>query len=401
MIGGALLFNAPFFIGVNNMLIINAKILTMAGNAIDNGFIRINNGKIAEIGKMRDGLCDEEILDACGATVMPGFIDAHTHLGMFEDSLGFEGDDGNEDSDPATPQLRALDAINPMDKCFDEALRAGVTTVVTGPGSANAIGGQLLAMKTFGNCVDSMLVKAPVAMKMALGENPKSVYHGKGESPRTRMATASIIRTQLIKAQRYLKDIERSQTDEDFDAPEYDEKCEALIPLFKDNMPVHFHAHRADDIFTTVRIAQEFNLNYLIVHATQGHRIAAELASKNIGVLCGPILCDRSKPELSDLTPESVGILDKAGVQCAIITDHPVIPIQYLPLCAALAVREGMDYNRALEAITINAARLCGIADRVGSIEVGKEADIVIFDSDPLAVYSKPSAVIIGGQRVY
>ena len=383
------------------MLIINAKILTMAGQSIDNGFVRIENGRIAELGQMRDDLNDAEIIDAKSALVMPGFIDAHTHLGMFEDSLGFEGDDGNEDSDPATPQLRAIDAINPMDKCFDEALRAGVTTVVTGPGSANAIGGQMLAMKTFGNCVDDMIVKEPVAMKMALGENPKSVYHGKGESPRTRMATASIIRTQLIKAQRYLKDIERSKTDEDFDAPEYEEKCEALIPLFRDGMPVHFHAHRADDIFTAIRISKEFGLNYLIVHATQGHKIAKELSDENVGVLCGPILCDRSKPEMSDLTPESVGILDKSGVQCAIITDHPVIPIQYLPLCAALAVREGMDYNCALEAITINAAKLCGIDDRVGSIEIGKDADIVIFDADPLAVYSKPKAVIIGGQRVY
>lgn len=383
------------------MIIINAKILTMAGQSIDNGFVRIENGKIAELGQMRDGLNDAEIIDANSALVMPGFIDAHTHLGMFEDSLGFEGDDGNEDSDPATPQLRAIDAINPMDKCFDEALRAGVTTVVTGPGSANAIGGQLLAMKTFGNCVDSMIVKEPVAMKMALGENPKSVYHGKGESPRTRMATASIIRTQLVKAQRYFKDLERSQTDEDFEAPEYDEKCEALIPLFRDGLPVHFHAHRADDIFTAIRISQEFGLNYLIVHATQGHKIANELADKNVGVLCGPILCDRSKPELSDLTPESVGILDGNGVKCAIITDHPVIPIQYLTLCAALAVRDGMDYNSALEAITINAAKLCGIDDKVGSIEINKDADIVIFDSNPLAVYSKPKAVIIGGQRVY
>lgn len=383
------------------MLITNAKILTMAGQGFNNGFIRIENGKIAEVGQMCDDLRDDEIIDAGSALVMPGFIDAHTHLGMFEDSLGFEGDDGNEDSDPATPQLRALDAINPMDKCFDEALRAGVTTVVTGPGSANAIGGQMLAMKTYGNCVDTMLVKEPVAMKMALGENPKSVYNGKGESPRTRMATASIIRTQLIKAQRYLKDLERSQTDEDFDAPEYDEKCEALIPLFKDKLPVHFHAHRADDIFTAMRIAQEFDLNYLVIHATQGHKIAKELKNKNVGVLCGPILCDRSKPEMSELTPESVGVLDKAGVECAIITDHPVIPIQYLPLCAALAVRDGLDYNRALEAITINAAKLCGIDDRVGSIEVGKDADIVIFDVDPLAVYSKPKAVIIDGQRVY
>ncbi|MBR5272451.1 MAG: amidohydrolase [Clostridia bacterium] len=383
------------------MLIINAKILTMTGQDFENGFIRIADGKIAEVGAMRDGLIDEQVIDAASALVLPGFIDAHTHLGMFEDSLGFEGDDGNEDSEPSTPHLRAIDAINPMDKCFDEALRAGVTTVVTGPGSANAIGGQMLAMKTYGECVDLMTVKAPVAIKMALGENPKTVYNGKGESPKTRMATASIIRTQLIKTKKYLADLERSRTDEDFDEPEYDEKCEALIPLFTQGLSVHFHAHRADDIFTAMRIADEFKINYLIVHATQGHKIAKYLADKKVGVLSGPLLCDRSKPELSDLTPESVGILDKAGVPCAIITDHPVIPIQYLPLCAALAVREGMDYNSALEAITINAAKLCGIADRVGSIEVGKDADVVMFDGDPLSVYAKPKAVVINGKRVF
>ena len=383
------------------MLIINAKILTMAGQEIENGFIRVEGSRIAEVGAMRDGLTDAEVIDVQSALALPGFIDAHTHLGMFEDSLGFEGDDGNEDSEPSTPHLRAIDAINPMDKCFDEALRAGVTTVVTGPGSANAIGGQLLAMKTYGECIDLMALRSPVAIKMALGENPKTVYNGKGESPKTRMATASIIRTQLIKAKKYLKDLERSRTDEDFDEPEYDEKCEALIPLFTEGLPVHFHAHRADDIFTAMRIGEEFGLNYLIVHGTQGHKIAKYLADKGGGVMSGPLLCDRSKPELSDLTPESTGILDRAGVSCAIVTDHPVIPIQYLPVCAALAVREGMDYNRALEAITINAARLCGINDRVGSIEAGKDADIVIFDTDPLSVYAKPKAVVINGQRVY
>ena len=383
------------------MIIINGKIITMAQRDYENGYVRIENGKITAVGDMKDCPQDTEIINAGGALVLPGFIDAHTHLGMFEDSLGFEGDDGNEESDAATPHMRAIDAINPMDRCFDEALRAGVTTVITGPGSANAIGGQLAAVKTGGKCIDDMVIKAPVAMKMALGENPKTVYHGKGEAPNTRMATAAIIRNQLEKTKRYIEDARRAETDGDFDRPEFDEKCEALMPLFTEGLPVHFHAHRADDIFTAVRIAGEYHLQYVIVHATQGHLVADELAKKGVKAFCGPFLCDRSKPELHDLTPESVGILCKSGVECAIITDHPVIPIQYLPLCAALAVREGMDYENALKAITINPAKLCKIDDRVGSIEVGKDADITLFDKNPLSIFAKPKAVILDGKRVY
>ena len=244
------------------MRIKNAVLHTMEGIDYENGWLTAENGVITGLGPM--GVCPEKPgevwLDLDGAHVYPGFIDAHTHLGMWEDGLGFEGDDGNEETDPLTPQLRAIDALNPMDHCFQEALEAGVTTVVTGPGSANPIGGQMAAVKTYGRCIDKMIVKAPLAMKMALGENPKTVYHGKSQAPVTRMATAALIREQLYKALRYLDDLEKSRAEEEFDPPEYDAKCEALLPLLRGEIQAHIHCHRADDIFTAIRIGEEFNL---------------------------------------------------------------------------------------------------------------------------------------------
>ncbi len=383
------------------MLIINADIHTMAGPEIRNGWIRTEGTIIGEIGEMpAQARVGEKVIDVRGAGVYPGFVDAHTHIGMWEDGLTFEGDDGNEETDPVTPQLRAVDAVNPIDRCFTEALAAGVTTVVTGPGSANPIGGQLAALKTRGTCIDEMVLKAPLAIKMALGENPKSVYHGKNQSPSTRMATASLIREELFKAKRYMEDLQRSQEDEDVDAPEFDMKSEALLPALRGEIEVHFHAHRADDIYTAIRIAKEFNLNYVIVHGTEGHIIAQGLKKNGARVLAGPFLCDRSKPELRNLTPANPGILAKEGILTAIITDHPVIPIQYLPVCAALAVREGMDHEDALRAITINPAKICGIEDRVGSIEAGKDADMVVFESNPLDLNAKPKMVIVNGEII-
>ncbi len=383
------------------MLIIHAVIHTMTGNPIENGWIRTEDGIIKEIGSdFGNPQLDEKVLDVQGAGVYPGFVDAHTHLGMWEDGLTFEGDDGNEETDPITPQLRAIDAINPIDRCFSEALAAGVTTVITGPGSANPIGGQLAAIKTYGTCIDEMLVKAPVAIKMALGENPKSVYHGKNQAPSTRMSTAALIREELFKAKRYMEDLQRAEEDEDFDAPEFDMKSEALVPALKGEIEVHFHAHRNDDIDTAIRIAKEFHLNYVIVHGTEGHLMTRRLINEGTRVLAGPFLCDRSKPELKNLTPANPGILANAGVAIAIITDHPVVPLQYLPTCAALAVREGMKYEDALKAITINPARICGIDDKVGSIEVGKDADLIVFDTNPLEMTSKPKFVIAGGKLI-
>ena len=290
------------------MLLIHAKIYTMSGPVIEDGYLRINGTVFEEVGPMPPtARAEEEILDAGGACVYPGFIDAHTHLGMWEDGLTFEGDDGNEETDPLTPQLRAIDAINPQDRCFREALEAGVTTIVTGPGSANPIGGQMAALKTSGKMVDSMIVKAPVAIKMSLGENPKTVYHGKNQTPSTRMATAALIREQLQKAQRYQEEIMRAQNDDDFERPEFDMKCEALLPALSREVEVHFHAHRADDIFTAIRLAKEFQLDFVVVHGTEAHLIADELKEEKVRVLSGPIFCDRSKPELKNLSPSSPG----------------------------------------------------------------------------------------------
>lgn len=381
------------------MLFTNAVIHTMAGATLKSGYLRIEGTKIMEVGAM-PLTSGEEGIDLEGAHVYPGFIDAHTHIGMWEDGLTFEGDDGNEETDPVQPHLRAIDAVNPMDRCFSEAVDAGITTVLTGPGSANPIGGQFAALKTYGRRVDKMIVRAPVAMKMALGENPKNVYHDKNQSPSTRMATAALIRDQLQKARRYEEALVRAEADKELDPPEYDSKCEALIPVLRGEEKVHFHAHRADDIFTAMRIAAEFGLDYVIVHGTEGGLIADELAEDKVRVLSGPLLCDRSKPELRNLTPATPGKLAEAGVPTAIITDHPVVPIQYLPLCAALAVREGMSEEDALAAITCNPAKICGIDDRVGTLEAGKDADFVVFRKNPLSLSARPEMVFISGQRV-
>lgn len=383
------------------MLICNAEIHTMAGRTISSGSVRVRDGKIETVSAEALATASgEEVLDLHGAGLYPGFIDAHTHLGMWEDGLTFEGDDGNEETDPVSPQLRALDAINPMDRCFSEALAAGVTTVVTGPGSADPIGGQMTAMKTYGTRIDDMVVKAPLAMKMALGENPKSVYHGKNETPSTRMATAALIREELFKARRYQQDMERARSDAEADPPDFNLKCESLLPVLRGEEEVHFHAHRADDIYTAIRIAKEFRLNYVIIHGTEAHLITDGLLRDHVRVLAGPLLCDRSKPELKNLTPANPGILAKAGIMTAIVTDHPVVPIQYLPLCAALAVREGMEREDALRAVTVNPAKICGIDGRVGTIEKGKDADLTAFDGDPLRLESRPLCVIAGGKIV-
>lgn len=385
--------------GVARLLVVHAKIYTMQGQVLEDGYLCTKGKKIASLGETGTlapaELSGADVVDAHGAMLLPGFIDAHTHMGLFEDSLGFEGDDGNEDTDPCTPQLRAIDAVNPLDKSFEEAVQAGVTTVLTGPGSANPIGGQFAAMKTGGVCVDDMVIRAPAAMKFALGENPKSVYHEKNTAPVTRMATAAMIREQLIKAREYMQ-----KRNED-EPPEYDIKCEALIPLLRGEIPAQIHAHRADDIFTAVRLAKEFGLRYTIVHCTQGFLVADGLAKKGASAMCGPLLTDRCKPELHGATPANPAALQSAGVKICIVTDHPEVPVQYLPLSAGLAVREGLDYMEALRAITIYPAELCGIAGRVGSLAPGKDADFSLFGQDPLTIAAKPEMVCVDGKIVF
>lgn len=384
------------------MLLIHGNILTMEDMNYPDGFLQIEDGKIKAIGPMSEVPADETVVDLDGKMVLPGFVDAHTHLGMWEDGLGFEGDDGNESTDPVTPQLRAIDALNPLDRTFEEARQGGITTVLTGPGSANPISGQWAAVKTFGRRIDDMVIDPAIGMKFALGENPKTVYNEKNAAPMTRMATASLIREQLKKAERYLDDKERADEDEDFDLPEYDAKCEALVPVLEREQKAFFHAHRADDIFTAIRIGKEFKLDYVIVHCTEGYLVRDILAAEGVKAITGPILCDRSKPELRNLSVEGPALLHEAGVHAALCTDHPVIPIQYLPLCAGLTIGGGLERDEALKSITIYAAEIAGIADKVGSLAPGKDADLVIYDedADPCGPYVRPSMVFINGQQV-
>ncbi|MCI8869137.1 MAG: amidohydrolase [Lawsonibacter sp.] len=384
------------------MLILNGIVHTMDGPIIPRGFAAVRGKRIAQVGPMEHcpGEWPGPVLDAAGGHILPGFVDAHCHLGLYGDGLGFEGDDGNESTDPCTPHLRAIDGINPLDRCFQEARLGGVTTVLTGPGSANPISGQFAALKTVGRWVDSMVLQAPAAMKLALGENPKSVYNDRHETPVTRMATAAIIRENLSKAQEYGEKLLRAQEDPEQDAPDYDAKLEALLPVIRGELPVHIHAHRADDIATGIRICREFSLNYAIVHGTEGHLIADLLAQEGASVITGPSLGDRSKPELVNMALETPALLRSAGVQVAICSDHPETPVRLLPLCAAMAVRGGMDPEDALAAITRIPAEIAGLGGRIGTLTPGKDADIVVTSGHPLDWLSRVTAVMIDGVRI-
>lgn len=382
----------------NLMKIYNTEIYTMDSEIIKNGWVEIKNGKIISVNSGSPENISDEDINADGKKLLPGFIDAHTHLGIIENGIAFEGDDCNEQTDPFTPQLRVIDAVNPFDFCFKEAVKRGITSVLTCPGSANPCGGTIIAIKTYGRRVDDMLIK-DAGIKFALGENPKTVYNDRDETPITRMGVAAVIREGLYKAKKYCEDIENYENNsEDYDMPEYDIKCEALIPLIKRQTKAHFHCHRADDICTAIRIAKEFNLDAVIVHGTEGHLIADILAEENIPVIAGPVLCDRCKPEMRDLKLENAGILYANKVKTALCTDHPVIPIQYLPTSAELVIKGGMPEYEALKAITINPAQICGISDRIGSITVRKDADLQLYKGNPLDIMSEPEMVMINGK---
>ncbi len=384
------------------MLLQHGIVHTMDGPVIPDGFVVFEGKTITAVGPMEalPAGYSGPVLDAAGGHILPGLVDAHCHLGLWGDGLGFEADDGNESTDPCTPHLRGLDGVNPLDRCFQEARRGGVTTVLTGPGSANPIAGQFLALKTTGRWVDEMVVKAPAAMKFALGENPKSVYNERKETPITRMATAALIRENLSKAQEYQAKQAKAQDDPDTDPPDFDPKLEALLPVLRGILPAHFHAHRADDIATAVRISREFGLNFAIVHGTEGYKVAPLLASAGVPVITGPCLTDRSKPELVGQTLDNPVLLAQAGVKVAICTDHPVIPIQHLPICAAMAVRAGMDPEDALAAVTRNPAEIAGLGDRLGVLAPGKDADIVVTQGHPLDWTCRLTAVFIDGAQV-
>ncbi len=383
------------------IVIKNGLVKTMAGRDIENGQIIIENGKIKEVGKDLDIPEEAEVIDAAGLMVTPGFVDGHCHIGMWEEGIGFEGEDGNEDTEPITPQLRAIDAINPMDQGFQDAIEGGVTTAVTGPGSANVIGGTFLAMKTYGKRVDDMVIKDPVAMKIAFGENPKRVYEEQHKSPVTRMAIAALLRETLYEAKQYMEDLDASIEDPD-KKPDFDMKLDALLPVMRKEIPMKAHAHRADDIFTALRIAKEFDVEITLDHCTEGHLIAEELKAAGKPCLIGPTFGSRVKYELRNKSFETPKILFDAGIKVAIITDSNVIPIQHIPMCAGMAVKAGLPEEEAWKSITINPAEIAGISDRVGSIEEGKDADIAIFKGNPLLDVDYETAMtIIDGKIVY
>lgn len=381
------------------LLLKNGNVMTMAGPAFV-GDVAIENGKIVAVGQSLS-YSDAEVRDVTGMTVMPGIVDPHCHIGMWEDAMGFEGADGNECTNPITPELRAIDAINPYDRCFEEAAAGGVTTCVTGPGSANVIGGQFVAIKTHGDSVEDMALRFPVAVKAAFGENPKRVYNGKNQTPSTRMATAALMRKALIEAQEYNEKLERGKADPE-KMPERNLGKEILARVIRRELPMKIHAHRADDILTAIRICREFKLRYTLDHCTEGYLITDKLkealSEDCEGIIVGPLLTDRSKIELKNLSFKAPKVLEQAGIEYAMMTDHPVTPEQYLPICTAVAVREGASEEGALKAITINAAKITGIADRVGSIEVGKDADIAVFSGHPFDFRSRCVLTLVNGK---
>ena len=383
------------------LLIKNGKILTMAGPDYENGSILIDNKKIVKIGDKID--VDEndvsEVIDASGCWVLPGLIESHCHVGIIEERKGFEGDDCNEKNEPITPYLKAIDAINPMDSAFHNALSAGITGLMVGPGSSNVVGGQFAFIKTYGRSIDKMVVLEPAAMKIAFGENPKSNYDNKNKMPTTRMAIGAMLREELFEAKKYY--IKKQNAKKNGDSFDEDFRKECWIPVLEKKIPLKAHVHRVDDILTAIRIAREYDLDLTLDHCTEGHLIAAEIKESGFPAIIGPSLSTRNKIETKNADFKTPGILNKEGVTVAIMTDHPVTRIQDLVICAAFAAREGLGVEEGLKAITINAAKICRVDDRVGSLEVGKDADIAIFDGHPMDIFTRTLYTIINGEIVY
>jgi len=396
--------------------ITNGKVFTITQGILERGTVLIDDGRIAAVGEGVEVPDGTRVIDATGKVVMPGLIDPHCHVGLFPDGIGWEYSDGNEMTDPITPHLRALDAVHPDDKAFKELVAAGVTTVLTGPGSGNLIGGQWVCLKTAPKpSVEQMVLLEPAGMKMALGENPKRVYGDQKKNPSTRMGNAATLRSALVEAQNYMQkwarfereqqeyEAKREAEDEETKPPtppERDLKMEALARVLRREMKARVHAHRADDMLTAIRIAEEFDLDLTLEHATEGYKIAGLLAEKGIPVTAGPILFSREKYELREMTPRNPGAMARAGVKVAIQTDE-MSAVKYLTLNAALAVREGMPEEEALKAITINAAEIIGVDDRVGSLEAGKDADLVIFSGHPFDYRTVVEQVLVDGEVVY
>lgn len=384
------------------MAVTNARILTCAFGAvpevIEKGTVLWSGGKITAVGSSVEIPSDAIVIDAEGKVVTPGFIDAHCHIGISEDGAGWAGEDTNEATDPVTAEVRALDGINPKDIAFRDAVAAGVTCVQVDPGSANIIGGETLVMKTWGTVVDDLVVKRPSGLKAALGENPKRVYGTQRKMPATRMGNAAVMRKALTAAKDYLRKKENAK--EPDKVPDLNLRNEMIAKVLKKEIPLRVHCHRADDIMTAIRIAREFDIDISIEHCTEGDLMGEQVKASGYPVTLGPSLTDKSKLEVKDIGFAAPVALSKLGVKLAIITDHPVLPIQYLRICAGLCVREGMDERIALLAITRHAAEIAGVADRVGSLEPGKDADLVIWSKDPLEYDAKAERTFINGEEV-
>lgn len=372
--------------------LINGKLYTMEQGVIEQGTVLMDHGKIAAVGAEVALPADAQIIDVAGRIVTPGFIDAHTHMGIDEEINQPIGDDCNEMTEPNTAELRAMDAINYRDLAFQDAVQAGITTVMVTPGSANVFGGLITVMKTAGKTYKDMLINGEAGLKMAFGENPKRVYGEKDKIPSTRMATMAIARQGFYEAKEYI-----SKNDDD---KEFSLQSEHIAKALNGGIPVRAHAHRADDIMTAIRLRDEFDLDLVIEHCTDGHLIVDELKEAGVPVTVGPSLSNRAKVEMEHVTFRTPGILANAGIDVALITDHPCTPIQYLPLCAGIAVREGMKEYDAFKALTITPAKILKIDDRVGSIKAGKDADIVVWDHHPLEIMGRPNMVFVNGQQV-
>ncbi|GLY51935.1 amidohydrolase [Lentzea sp. NBRC 102530] len=382
-----------------NLAITSGYVVPVDGAPIEGGTVLIQDGKIAAVGQNVDIPDGTRTVDANGAWVLPGFVEAHGHIGVHEEAEGWAGQDTNEMTDPVGARMRALDAINPADLGFADALSGGVTTAVIKPGSGNPIGGQTVAIKCWGRTVDEMLVKEPVSVKSALGENPKRVYGDKGKLPSTRQGVAAVIRDQLTKAQDYAA--KKAEAEKDGKPFDRDNTMEILGKVLSGELGWCQHAHRADDIATAIRLSEEFGYRLILNHGTEGHLIADVIADKRIPVIIGPLFTSRSKVELRNRGLRNPGILARAGVELAITTDHPVVPIHFLVHQATLAVKEGLDRDTALKSITTNPARIMGLDDRVGSLRPGLDGDVVIWSGDPLDVMSRALNVYVQGREVY
>ncbi|MBP7913535.1 MAG: amidohydrolase [Proteocatella sp.] len=381
------------------MIIRNGLIFLIENDGFTKKDIELKDGKIERIGRNLSNDSGSEEFDAEGMYITPGLIDAHSHIGLFNESMRWEGEDGNEEFDPVTPDMNAVDGINPFDISFREALEGGVTTASTGPGSANVIGGSFATISLYGNIVDNMVIQSPASMKCAFGENPKGVYGQKGKAPVTRMGVAAILRETIVKAENYIARKEDAQyKGEHFDI---DPKMEAMIPVIEKDIPLKAHAHRADDICTAIRIAKEFNVKLTLEHCTEGHFIADYIAEEGLSAQVGPTFGSRTKVELTNKSFETAKILSERGVKVSIITDHPVIPQQSLNMCAAMAVKAGMDEFEALKAITLNPAQTLGIDHLKGQLKEGLDADIVIWDLHPLDLQASTVRVYVKGEEVF